>query len=228
MNAPVTARRVVVTGNHALADAIVKGLVTQGASVARLPHDLPSEADVDRAFTEADDALGGIDQIIHTWMAAPLFERSPFDLIAEPAWAESCEATLAVAWWVARHARRSLRTTHGSLTFVVPTVGLSGAAGFAMLAAVAEGVRVLAKGCARQWGRDSITVNTVATSPHHWVSPTDADALDRSIALSNAALGGPGDAAADLAPLIALLADPDAHFLTSATLVADGGLWMGL
>ena len=112
--------------------------------------------------------------------------------------------------------------------FLVPTVGMAGAAEFTMLAAVAEGVRVLAKGCGRQWGVDGVTVNTIAAAPHHWLDADAADALTRAISLSTPAFGGPGDAAEDLAPLIALLDDPDAHFLTANTLVADGGTWMGL
>jgi NAD(P)-dependent dehydrogenase (short-subunit alcohol dehydrogenase family) len=73
-----------------------------------------------------------------------------------------------------------------------------------------------------------VTVNTVAAAPHHWVGVDAADSLTRAISLSTAAFGHPGDAADDLAPLVALLADPDAHFLTAGTLVADGGTWMGL
>ena len=37
-----------------------------------------------------------------------------------------------------------------------------------------------------------------------------------------------GEADDDLAPLVAALATPGTHFLTAATLVADGGVWMGL
>jgi hypothetical protein len=42
------------------------------------------------------------------------------------------------------------------------------------------------------------------------------------------AMGQVGDPAEDLAPLVGLMGDGDAHFLTASTLVADGGLWMGL
>jgi 3-oxoacyl-[acyl-carrier protein] reductase len=114
------------------------------------------------------------------------------------------------------------------LVFVVPTIGMAGAAEFAMLAAVAEGLRVLAKGCGRQWGAAGVTVNTVAAAPHHWLDAEVADALTRGISLSTPAFGGAGAAADDLAPLIAALAAPDTHFLTAATLVADGGTWVGL
>jgi len=33
---------------------------------------------------------------------------------------------------------------------------------------------------------------------------------------------------ADIAPIVALLAAPEAHFVTAGTVVADGGIWMGL
>ena len=71
------------------------------------------------------------------------------------------------------------------------------------------------KGCGRQWGVDGVTVNTVAAAPHHWVEPGTADALTRAISLSTPAFGHAGDPSTDLAPLIALLDDPDAHFLTA-------------
>jgi hypothetical protein len=41
-------------------------------------------------------------------------------------------------------------------------------------------------------------------------------------------MGSAGDAATDLAPLISLLSQDDAHFLTGTTLVADGGVWLTL
>jgi NAD(P)-dependent dehydrogenase (short-subunit alcohol dehydrogenase family) len=115
-----------------------------------------------------------------------------------------------------------------SVVVLVPSIALAGAAGYAMLATVAEGLRVLAKGCGRQWAQHGITANTVATAPHHWVSDEAGQQLAKAISLSVPAFRGTGDAADDLAPLVAALASPDAHFLTAGTLVADGGVWMGL
>ena len=46
------------------------------------------------------------------------------------------------------------------------TVGLQGAVNLAMLAAVAEGHRILAKSAARQWANDGIRVNIVSPSVH--------------------------------------------------------------
>jgi hypothetical protein len=68
----------------------------------------------------------------------------------------------------------------------------------------------------------------VVTAPHHWVGPEAADALSRAVTLAGPALGTRGDPAGDLAPLVAALADGATHFLTGATLVADGAEWTAL
>ena len=166
--------------------------------------------------------------MVHTWLAPSLVTPHRFTDLDEAAWVDGCERSMEVAWWMARRVVAPLSSTRGSMVFVVPTIGMSGGANFSMLAATAEGMRVLVKACGRQWGSIGITANTLAVAPHHWVAADEADALTRSVSLSVPALGGPGDPAADLAPLIEMLGAPDAHFLTAGTLVADGGIWMGL
>ena len=88
---------------------------------------------------------------------------------------------------------------------------------------------MLAKGCGRQLGTEGVTVNTIATANHLWM-PTDdgGRTVTGATTLSTPAFGRSGDAAADLAPLVALLGQPEAHFVTAGTVVADGGIWMGL
>lgn len=225
---PITGRSVVVTGTSRLADELIDGLDELGVAALPLECEFESEAEVGAALEAADRRLRGIDQIVHTWLAPGVVLPHRFMDLDEHEWAAGCEHSLAAAWWLARASAEPLRASVGSLVFLVPTIGMAGAAEFTMLAAIAEGVRVLAKGCGRQWGVDGITVNTIATAPHHWLDAHTADELTRAISLSTPAFGRAGDAAADLAPLIALLDDPDAHFLTAGTLVADGGTWMGL
>ena len=222
-------RRVVVTGDTALAEGVAAGLRELGALVVLLDAAYETEDDVRAAMEAAGDALGGgIDQVVHSWVEPALLDARVFAELSEETWAIACEHTLEVAWWTARQASPALRETQGSLVFLVPTIGMAGGAGYAMLAAVAEGMRVLAKGCGRQWGTTGATCNTVAVAPHHWTGDAAGAELTRNITLSVPAFGDQGDAASDLAPLVALLADDDAHFLTAATMVADGGTWMGL
>jgi 3-oxoacyl-[acyl-carrier protein] reductase len=225
---PITDRRVVVTGDAPLADRLVDGLDDLGIEALLLDCTFESEDAVRAAMGAAEQRLDGIDQVVHTWLAPGVVAPHRFVDLSDDEWADGCEHSLAAAWWLARASAAPLRASSGSLVFVVPTLGMAGAAELTMLAAVAEGVRVLAKGCGRQWGVDGTTVNTVAAAPHHWVDAETADAVTRAISLSTPAFGTSGSVADDLAPLIALLDDPDAHFLTAATLVADGGTWMGL
>ena len=108
----------------------------------------------------------------------------------------------------------------GRVVFLTPTLSMSGAPGFVPLSAAVEGQRLLAKSAARQWGVDGITVNCVAPAPR--VLGLEAG----EVALSGPALGRDGDPEADLGPIVAFLCSAGSHFLTGATLSADGGVWM--
>ncbi len=226
--------RVVITGAHHLARGLAEGLRGRGGTAVAVlgsadsPCAYDSESAVATGLRDAADTLGGLDQLVAAWYPPELLAAAEFAALDEAAWTAACERALEVGWWTARHALDLLRPNQGSLVFVVPTLGMSGAAGFAMLATVAEGLRGLAKGCGRQWGAHGVTVNTVAIAPHLLLGDDVGVELTRAVSLSSHALGGPGDPATDLAPLLHLLTSRDAHFLTASTLVADGGLWMGL
>lgn len=239
--ADAAARRVLVTGAHALARGIASGLVARGDQVAVLDPDpagvpgiavpctFASEEEVAAGVASAVEALGGLDQVVHAWVAPGLLDEHAFMAVDEDEWVATCEASLEGAWWLMRHLLEPLRSSGGgSVVVLVPSIALTGGAGYSMLATVGEGLRVLAKGCGRQWAAHGVTANTVATAPHHWVGGAPGDALAKAFSLSVPAFGGTGDVPADLAPLVAALASPDTHFLTAGTLVADGGLWMGL
>lgn len=239
----MTVHRVAITGASPLASGLAAGLLELGATVALLAPDagalalsevtavdcgFASEAEIGVAIATADAALGGIDQVVHTWLAPSIVTPHVLVELDEAAWVDGCERSIEAAWWLARRVVAPLTATHGSLVCVVPTVGMSGGANFSMLAAASEAMRVLMKACGRQWGLVGITANTLAAAPNHWVTDDEADALTRSVSLSQPAFGRAGDPADDLAPLVAMLADPGAHFLTAGTVVADGGIWMGL
>jgi NAD(P)-dependent dehydrogenase (short-subunit alcohol dehydrogenase family) len=221
-------RRIVLTGASAAAAAIADALADSGANVHRIADGFGSEAAVAQNLADAQDTLGGVDQVVHAWVPESVMTSSSFMSLSEQDWADGCEAALSGAWWLARQAIPLLLAARGSLVFLVPTIGMSGAADYTMLASVAEGIRVLAKGCGRQLGADGVTVNTIATAAHLWMPPDDAKTVTGATTLSTPAFGRSGDPATDLAPLVALIGQSEAHFMTAGTLVADGGIWMGL
>ena len=115
------------------------------------------------------------------------------------------------------------RARHERLIALVPTIGMSGAAGLAHVAATAEAVRVMVKSAARQWGADGMTVNCIALAPELFgIDPAAVGA----VSIAPLALAGKGSVADDVVPLIRMVASADAHHMTGATLNADGGLWM--
>lgn len=236
-------RRVVVTGSHALAAGVAGWFADAGAAVAvmaepgepiadgiaRIDCDFTSSETVRRAVEESVATLGGVDQIVHAWMAPGLIERAAFMDLDDGAWIGRCEASLAGAWWLSQQAIAPLVAGGGgSVVYLVPSVGLTGAAGFSMLATVAEGIRVLAKGCGRQWGKHRVTANIVVTEPGLWVGSAISDELFRAISLSVPAFPDIADPHDDLGPLVSMLGDPASHYLTAGTLVADGGVWNAL
>jgi hypothetical protein len=236
-------RRVVVTGSHPLALGVASWLADGGARVAVMSEaggavpagmaavdcDFRSSAGVGSAVEAALGAIGGIDQFVHAWLAPGLVERSAFMDIGDDTWIARCEHSLEGAWWLSQQAIGPLRARGGgSVVYLVPNVGLTGAAGFSMLATVAEGIRVLAKGCGRQWGKHHVTANIVATEPGLWVGASISDELFRAISLSVPAFDEIADPYDDLGPLVSMLGDSVSHYLTAGTLVADGGVWMAL
>jgi 3-oxoacyl-[acyl-carrier protein] reductase len=200
-------RTIAVTGaGSALADGIAAALVTSGANVL---------AGLDRVSVS-------LDGVVHAAMPSVAYERVPFHEVDDERWDAVWEQTMRDAIAVLQSGYHAMREHGGSFVVVTPVVGMSGAAELGPYSAAVEGVRLLAKSAARQWGADRVRVNCLAPAPEHVPIGVDSGAL----ALSPPALGGPGDVEADLGPIVAWLLSDDAHFVTGVTLCADGGVWM--
>jgi NAD(P)-dependent dehydrogenase (short-subunit alcohol dehydrogenase family) len=200
-------RTIAVTGaGSTLADGLAAALVAAGANVL---------AGLDRVSTT-------LDGVVHAAMAATAYERVPFHEVDDERWDAVWEQSMRDAIAVLQAGYRAMRDRGGAFVVVTPVVGMSGAPELGPYSAAVEGVRLLAKSAARQWGADGIRVNCLAPAPEHVPIGVGSSVL----ALSPPALGGPGDVEADLGPIVAWLLSDDAHFLTGVTLCADGGVWM--
>jgi 3-oxoacyl-[acyl-carrier protein] reductase len=150
------------------------------------------------------------------------YERVPFHEVDDARWDAVWEQTMRDTIAVLQVGYRAMRERGGAFVVITPVIGMSGAAELGPYSAAVEGVRLLAKSAARQWGADGVRVNCLAPAPEHVPIGVGSGVL----ALSPPALGGPGDVEADLGPIVAWLLSDDAHFVTGITLCADGGVWM--
>jgi len=218
-------RIAVVTGaERPLAAGLAQALSTAGAVVVEVSSDdVHSRTSAEAAFTAAAATLGGpVDIVVHAAIPEIAFETIDFDQVDDARWEAVWEATMGAAIQVLQLGFEQMRGRGGRFVFVTPTVSMSGAARLVPYTTAIEGIRLLAKSAARQWGPDGITVNCLAPAPEHF--PIGVASID--VSLAPPALGGPGDAALDLGPVAVFLASDASHALTGATLCADGGVWM--
>ena len=216
-------RVVLVTGADApLGAGLRDGLRHAGAAVAEVDGAIDSRDDADRAVAAAIELVGPPDALVHAAVEPAGLVARPFVELGDDDWWAVWEGTMRRSLWLCQALHPHLAGRDGRVVFCTPTLSMSGAPGYAALAAAVEGQRLLAKSAARQWGADGITVNCIAPDP----ALLGIDAGE--VALSAPALGRVGDPAEDLAPIVAFLCSPASHFLTGATLTADGGSWMAL
>jgi NAD(P)-dependent dehydrogenase (short-subunit alcohol dehydrogenase family) len=222
MTDPTIAPRIaVVVGDGPLAADLADGLGTRGYRVVPLAVREVSRTVFEEAFARVAAEHHAIHLVVHAH-AHPLASRAgDVAELDERDWIDGCETTVDAAYRVAQAVHPHLAASHGHLVFLVPTLGMTGAAGFAPLATAAESIRALAKGLAKTWGRYGITVNAIGYA-------FSGDAATETHSLVPPALGRAADTEIDIAPVVALFDGDDAHFVTGATLVLDGGIWMAL
>lgn len=109
-----------------------------GAPIAQA--DLTLEADVERLFTEAREALGRVDVCVEVQGVWPRDDVPVWDLPLER-WEETLRQNLRTTFLVAREFLREVkRSGHGSLVLVGSTAGIFGEAGHADYAAAKSAI----------------------------------------------------------------------------------------
>jgi 3-oxoacyl-[acyl-carrier protein] reductase len=134
----VEGARVLVHYNRGAERARELAVELGGAPVAQA--DLTVEAEVDRLFDEARDALGAVDVCAAVAGVWPREDVPVWELGLER-WEETLRANLTADFLVARAFLREVeRTGHGSLVFVGSTAGIFGEAGHADYAAAKSAI----------------------------------------------------------------------------------------
>lgn len=108
----------------------------------------------------------------------------------------------------------------GRIVVILPTIGMSGAAGLVDCTTAVEGIRAMAKSAARQWASDRIGVNIIAT-------PLALFAVDGDVShLTAAAVQNDDTLIHSIIETAKFLMRRDVDQLTGDTIVVDGGAVM--
>lgn len=213
---------VALVGGESTLEPVAAALDGEGRSIV-CGASLTDRHQVERAFGAAADAFGRpVDAVVHAAMNPIAYEPVAFDAVDDDRWDLVWEGTMGAALAVLQASFGPMRGRGGRIVFVTPTVSMSGAERLVPYTTAVEGQRLLAKSAARQWGPDGITVNCVAIAPEH----VPIGVASTATSLAPPALGGPGDVALDVGPVVVFLLSEAGHFVTGATVGVDGGVWM--
>jgi NAD(P)-dependent dehydrogenase (short-subunit alcohol dehydrogenase family) len=236
---------IVAGGGWGVGRSLALGLSDQGAAVAIVGDGADEVADLIEAasrraiavgcgfkdctetieaFAQVATALGPIDLVVHAVGDPSALVQAPLVDIDEDTWDAHGEALLRAGLWSAQAARIQLTGRGGTIVFVIPTIAMTGAFGLVPYATAMEGQRALVRSAARMWGALGIRVNCVSP-PLELMGDAVASGAEAP-PLNTSALGRPPDGRSDLAPVIAMLASDNGHFVTGTTIPVDGGVWM--
>ncbi|MBO1754595.1 3-oxoacyl-ACP reductase FabG [Allobranchiibius sp. CTAmp26] len=232
-------RRVLVTGgNRGIGAAIATAFAQAGDDVVitsrtgegpdgvhAVPCDVTSAEQVDAAFTQAEELLGGPIEVVVA--NAGITHDTLLMRMSDDDFTSVLDTNLAGAFRCARRASKGmLKLKRGRIIFISSVVGLYGAPGQANYAASKAGLVGLARSITRELGKRGITANVVA--PGFIDTDMTRSLPEKQQAEYLAAIpAGRFAQPEEVARVVQFLAGDDAAYISGAVVPVDGGLGMG-
>jgi NAD(P)-dependent dehydrogenase (short-subunit alcohol dehydrogenase family) len=217
---------VVITGRTGdkLIDAADKIREWGGGEVLPVIGDVRNRRDAEHAVAATVEKFGRVDILVNNaqimMQAGQLIEDTPdADMLA------TLQSGLLGTLYFMQCAFPHMQENGGSIINFASRHGVVGDAGMGVYAMTKEAIRGLSRVAAREWGPHNVRVNVispVATSAAS-LEVVSRDPERASYYLSQMALGRPGNAYRDIAPIAVFLGGNESRYLTGQILNADGG-----
>lgn len=213
---------IVVSRNEKRVCEMQKLLDDMKHSGCSLQTDISDKDDVEDLMEYVNDKYGHIDILVNSAGYFPI--TNALDITPDE-WHKVIDINLNGAFLCAQCAAKyMIAQKNGRIIFITSGQGLMGIPLMAHYSAAKGGVIALARALAAEWGKDNITVNTIAPGPtetEHVKNDFPKEFLKRqanSIAIKR--LGRPNDCTG----LAILLASDEGSYITGVTIPVDGGI----
>jgi 3-oxoacyl-[acyl-carrier protein] reductase len=231
-------RSVLVTGgNRGIGKAIATAFAANGDQVAityrsgeppegflAVRCDVTDAADVDRAFTEVEEAHGPVEVLVAN---AGITKDTLVLRMSDDDFTDVLDTNLTGTFRVVKRAAKGmLRLRRGRIVLISSVVGMLGSAGQVNYAASKSGLVGMARSLARELGSRSITTNVVAPGFVETEMTAVLPEEKKAEYLGQIPLGRYASVE-EVASTVLWLASDGAAYVTGAVIPVDGGLGMG-
>ncbi|MEU8080905.1 glucose 1-dehydrogenase [Catellatospora citrea] len=206
-------------GNADAAKEVVETITERGGNAVAVQADTASAVDVERLFSEAAAAFGGVDIVVNN---AGITVVGPFEALPLDQFDRVVDVNFKGVFYVlqqaARHVRDGGRIVNISTGYTRNPNPYVGA-----YTATKAAVEHLSFSLSKELGPKQITVNSVLPGlvETEGMAPEARAAMDMVIGMTP--LGRVGQPE-DIADVVAFLAGPDARWITGQSVAAAGGL----
>jgi citronellol/citronellal dehydrogenase len=216
--------------NRGPLEAVAEELRRKGVESTFCIADIRDEDAVNRAFSDIETTLGGIDVLVNN--AGGQFPRLAVDMSVN-GWRSVVDLNLTGTFICSQVFARSAIARHATGTIVNVTTAAAArpSKGLAHVISARSGVIALTRALALEWAEYGITVNGIAPGMINTSGLVDAE-LDGEVALieqlaAEAVPLGRAGTPEEVAALITFLASRSCAYMTGETVVFDGGYVLG-
>lgn len=194
----------------------------RGGRACAVSCDVTIPADVQNAVDATVDTFGSLDVLVNNAQArkhAPLLE------MGEESWYLAFETGLMGTYRFMVASYEHLKRSNGVIVNLISSAGMLGIRHQTAYGATKEGIRVLTRTAAVEWGPHirAVAIAPIAAS-ERWLdgfAKEDPELVQKII--EEVPLGRLGDPETDIGRVVAFLAGPDASYITGTSLMVDGG-----